>query len=168
MVIYQTKEKLLMYGYPDRYIGNILCVLSLTMEYALRASVFLAERPNASHTVHQIAAETQAPSEYLSKVMRDLSRADIVRSRPGRNGGYALDREPGTIALFDVIEAVEPIRVIVACPLNKPCHSKELCPLHRSLRAATEVFLTSLRLTTLADLCPAVGASATKMLGAKK
>jgi len=154
----------------------IIVVLSLTKEYALRATVFLGERPNASHTVHQIAAETQVPPDYLSKVMRDLSRASIVRSRPGRKGGYALDREPCSITLFDVIDAVEPIRIIDSCPLNKACHSRQLCPLHKALQEATEDFVESLRSTTLGGLCPAIGEPVAKAklistrqtLGAKK
>lgn len=129
-------------------------MMSLTMEYALRAVVFLSERAVRSCAVHEIAGETQVPADYLSKVMLALCRAGLVNSRPGRNGGYVLGRDPGDMTLLDVIEAVEPLRLIESCPLNKPCHKKQLCPLHRALRSATEAFSASLRTTTVRDLCP--------------
>lgn len=128
-------------------------VISLTMEYALRASVFLAQRCGTSCTVHEIAVETQVPTDYLSKVMRDLCRANLVKSRPGRHGGYVLDANPNDITLLEVVEAVEPTKSRDKCPLKKPCHSHQLCPLHRAVRVATEAFFDSLKGCTLGALC---------------
>lgn len=127
-------------------------VLSLTMEYALRAAAFLSQHGGQNCPVQDIAAETQVPLDFLSKVMKDLCRAGLVRSKPGRNGGYALDRPPSDITLFEVIGAVQPIRLLDRCPLNKPCHAHQLCPLHLALRSATEAFASSLRVATLGDL----------------
>lgn len=130
-------------------------MLSMTMEYALRAAVFLAERTGGSCTVQEIAQETQVPTDYLSKVMRSLCRASLVKSRPGRHGGYELQSDPSALTLFDVFQAVEPIREIVHCPLNKPCHAKNLCSLHSALNCAAKSFAASLQSTTLASLCGA-------------
>lgn len=127
-------------------------VLSLTVEYALRAAAFLSQHNGQSCTVQDIAADTQVPPDYLSKVMSDLRRAGLVRSKPGRNGGYTLDRLPSDITLLEVVGAVEPIRLIDRCPLNKPCHAHQLCPLHLALRSAAEALANSLRASTLACL----------------
>lgn len=121
----------------------------MTMEYALRAATHLAEAGGRCCTVQQISSKTQVPQDYLSKVMRDLCRAGIVKSRPGRHGGYALGADPSRISLVEVIEAVEPIGIIEKCPLRNPCHAQELCPLHGALRSATESFIVRLRQCTL-------------------
>ncbi|CAN5520402.1 RrF2 family transcriptional regulator [soil metagenome] len=126
----------------------------MTTEYTLRAAVFLAERAGASFTAHEIARETQVPADYLSKIMRDLCRANLVISRPGRNGGYALMVDAKSISLLDVVQAVEPIRQIDNCPLGRPCHAKELCPLHRAIGSAISDFVNRLSGTTLGSLCP--------------
>ncbi|MCW5943449.1 MAG: Rrf2 family transcriptional regulator [Fimbriimonadaceae bacterium] len=134
-------------------------MLSRTMEYALRAMVFLAERPGQNHPVQAISLETQVPPDYLSKVMRDLGRAGLVRSRPGRRGGYELGRtDLAATSLLDVVSAVEPLDTVERCPLSKECHAVELCPLHRAVRSATLDFVDGLRGVTLASLV-AVGAS---------
>lgn len=40
--------------------------------------------------------------------MHDLKRAGLIESRRGAAGGYRLARDPSTIRLSDVVEAVEP------------------------------------------------------------
>ena len=121
------------------------------MEYALRAAVFLAERPGLSLTVQEIAQGTQVPSNYLSKVMAALCRADLVKSRPGRHGGYVLNDHNGTVTLYDVTEAVEPIRQVEKCPLGNPAHL-HLCPLHRRLDDAITTIEEEFRRTSLAEV----------------
>lgn len=42
------------------------------------------------------------------QILNDLKRAGLVDSRRGAAGGYLLAREPSTIRLSHVVEAVEP------------------------------------------------------------
>src|SRR5689334_15256620 len=107
-------------------------MISQTIEYALRAMNTLAMLNGAASTSEAIAAATQVPQGYLSKVMRDLVRADLVQSFRGPRGGFRLARDPSTISLLDIVNAVDPIRRISACPLKDP-HHVDLCPLHRCL-----------------------------------
>ena len=60
-------------------------IISRTAEYALRAVVHLAaaEGETVSQTVGQIAAGTQVPLGYLSKVLQSLSRAGLIVSQRG-------------------------------------------------------------------------------------
>lgn len=115
--------------------------------------MFLANNPESSWTAQEIAERTQVPADYLSKIMRTMGRARLVRSRPGRNGGYELMRDPGDVTLLEITDAVEPLRIVDKCPLGDPCHVVELCPLHRALRSATAEFARSLAATSLASLC---------------
>ena len=132
-------------------------MITQTLEYALRATVFLAQRSPSPATTEEIAANTKVPQAYLSKVLQSLGRHDIVRSQRGLHGGFALTKIPKHITILDVANAVEPIRRIRSCPLDLSEHSGSLCPLHRkldnSIAAIEHVFHT----TTIAEVLSAPG-----------
>jgi Rrf2 family nitric oxide-sensitive transcriptional repressor len=127
-------------------------MFSQTVEYALRAVVYLADGSPAARTTDQISAATKVPKAYLSKVLQGLTRAGIVRSQRGIGGGMALVKVPADLTLLDVINAVEPIRRITTCPLDLQSHGVHLCPLHRRMDDALAAVETAFRCTTLAEL----------------
>lgn len=133
-------------------------MLSQTVEYALRAMVHLAALdPDHAVSSQAIAGPTRIPKGYLSKIMRDLAIAELVRSQRGPSGGFTLALPPEKISLLAVINAVDPILRITKCPLGNPAHLK-LCPLHSRLDHAIEVIEQQFRQTTLAELlAPAPG-----------
>lgn len=106
-------------------------MISQTVEYALRAMSHLASVHHAATSV-EIAGATKVPHGYLSKIMRDLVCAELVRSFRGRRGGFILARDPGAISVLDIVKAVDPIHRIERCPLDEPLQTT-VCPLHRCL-----------------------------------
>ncbi len=107
--------------------------MSQTVEYALRAVVWLAENAGKPQTTQQIADGTRMPSSYLSKVLQGLAKSNIVTGQRGLHGGFTLAREADSLTLLDVVNAVEPVQRIEVCPLGIECHGKNLCALHRAL-----------------------------------
>ena len=75
-------------------------MLSQSVEYALRAVVFLA-REGEPRTTAQVADATQVPAAYLSKVLQGLARASIVRSQRGIGGGMTLVPDPDELTIVD-------------------------------------------------------------------
>lgn len=115
-------------------------MLSKTAEYALRAVACLAAADSELVSADYLAEKTKVPRRYLHRVLQDLVEAQLVTSRPGPGGGYALSRSADTLSILDVVNAVAPLERIKSCPLGLPSHTK-LCPLHRELDrayAATE------------------------------
>jgi Rrf2 family protein len=127
-------------------------MISQTAEYALRAVVYLADQDGAARTTSQIAEVTMVPAGYLAKVMQSLSRAGVVKSQRGLNGGFRLTRDPKLISILEVVNAVDPIRRFPECPLGIPSHGRRLCPLHYRLDQAAELVEKSFAETTLAEL----------------
>lgn len=125
-------------------------MFSLTAEYALRAVVALAQDP-LPQTTQQIAARARVPSGYLSKVLQALARAGLVHSARGPHGGFALARSTSDLTAYDVINAVDPVQRIQACPLHLPAHRNRLCSLHRRLDSLMADAERTLRSSTLAD-----------------
>lgn len=127
-------------------------MLSQTLEYALRAMVFLASRSGQSCPTEQIALATKVPSAYLAKVMQNLQRSGLVSGQRGVHGGFSLARSPNDLTILEVVEAVEPIGRIKTCPLSLKSHGVNLCPLHRRLDDALAHVERAFGSTTLAEV----------------
>jgi Rrf2 family protein len=126
-------------------------MISQTAEYALRAVVYLASQKGEARTVHQIAEATKVREGYLSKVMQGLSRKNLVHSQRGLGGGFTLAVSADHLTVYDVVQAVDPIRRITTCPLGLEGHIN-LCPLHRRLDHAAALVEAALRESTIAEL----------------
>lgn len=127
-------------------------MLSQTVEYALRATTYLATVPKQSRTVDEIAKVTHVPMAYLSKVLQQLVREEIVVSRRGAGGGFTLARAPDTLRVLEIVQAVDPIRRITTCPLGLAAHGKRLCPLHKRLDNALAEMEKAFSASTLAEI----------------
>ncbi len=134
-------------------------MLSQTAEYAFRAMWYLARHSDRPHAIRHIAAGAEVSRDYLYKVLQQLVRGRLVRSRRGKGGGFILARRPETITLFDVVNTVSPLHRITHCPLTNRayCANHEqggagLCPLHASMDKAASQFEKRLKTIRLSDL----------------
>jgi len=127
-------------------------MISRTVEYALRAIVWLASRPESPRTTRQIAEATRVPGNYLSKVLQTLVDAGIITSQRGLGGGFLLARDPRLVTVLEVVNAVAPIQRIRSCPLHLSSHAVRLCALHRRLDDALEAVERAFAACTIAEL----------------
>jgi Rrf2 family nitric oxide-sensitive transcriptional repressor len=127
-------------------------MLSQTVEYALRAVVYLAGKSPHSCTTEDMAATTRVPRAYLSKVLQSLCRAGLVNSQRGLRGGMTLAKSPAEITILEVVNAVEPLQRIRTCPLGLAAHGVHLCPLHRRVDNALALVEQAFANSTLAEV----------------
>lgn len=127
-------------------------MFSQTVEYALRAVVCLANRAPQACTTDEIAAATKVPKPYLSKVLQNLGRNNIVRSQRGIGGGITLVKTPEELTIYEVVQAVEPIARISTCPLGLKSHGRQLCPLHRRMDDTAAAVQETFEKTTLSEM----------------
>jgi Rrf2 family nitric oxide-sensitive transcriptional repressor len=123
-----------------------------TVEYALRAMVCLASRPEEPQSNSQIAATTKVPSAYLSKVLQKLAKAELVHSQRGVQGGFVLAHSAAEISILQIVSAVDPIERIRSCPLGLAAHGVRLCPLHKKMDQALAQVESAFASTTLAEI----------------
>ncbi|MEX6429926.1 RrF2 family transcriptional regulator [Ferrimicrobium acidiphilum] len=124
-------------------------------DYSVRAALYLARqanRPDATK-VKEIVAEMDIPASFASQILADLVRTDIATSKPGRDGGYRLARDPSSITLLELVEAGEgPLRA-EHCALGEgPCRWDTVCPLHTSWQATVAAVREQLTTITLATI----------------
>jgi len=105
--------------------------LARESRYAIEALMVLASAPDGEvMEAREIAALADLPGPFLSKILRSLTRADVLRSRRGK--GYALDRPPHQITLGEVLRAVEGREAIWETCIfwKEDCDLEHPCPLH--------------------------------------
>ena len=134
-------------------------MLSQTVEYALRAIVYLANEIPRPQTVEQIADRTLVPPAYLSKVLQNLGRGGIVSSQRGVKGGFQLLIPPDKLTVLQVVNSVDPLQRIKECPLGLSTHGSNLCPLHRRLDDALAELERAFTGTTIAEILSEPGRS---------
>lgn len=82
--------------------------VSAKVDYALRALVELAARPNEQPVKGEELAGLQGiPLRFLENILAELRNAGVVASRRGAEGGYWLARPAGEVTMGDVIRALE-------------------------------------------------------------
>lgn len=90
--------------------------LSSKTHYGLLACNILAKNYNEK----QISATTlenmiAVSGKYLEKIMRMLSKRNIVCATRGVSGGYSLAREPKDITIGEIVRALEDDMEIIEC-----------------------------------------------------
>ena len=86
------------------------------VDYGLRAVIYLAaQEPDKCSSSAQIAKQQGVPKKFLEKIIQDLIRAGLVKSKRGAAGGYTLARSAEAISFCDVIEAIEGPIAVNAC-----------------------------------------------------
>jgi Rrf2 family iron-sulfur cluster assembly transcriptional regulator len=122
--------------------------------HALNALAMLSTLPDGARAgAARIARQIKAPSNYLGKLLRTLSRAGVVESRKGSDGGFRLARGAGAISLIDVLDPIEHVSLRTGCILGRAkCPAANPCTVHEAWSRVREHYLGFLRSTTLADL----------------
>ena len=123
------------------------------IEYALRAMIHLADVPEGVANGNQIAEHEHIPKYFLEKVIRDLMRSGLVRSRRGPGGGYQLGRPAEAISFKDIIEAVEgPINLNVCLEDSNVCSLQPRCRMFRVWEHGQRVLLEVFSQTNLRQI----------------
>ncbi len=122
-------------------------------EYGVRALLHLSADPLAFSDTNEISKAQDVPANYLAKIMQQLARQNLVRSRRGPRGGYALARPARSITLRQVIEAVEGPIFLNVCLIRKgECSRDDVCPVHDVWRKAQRRLFEVLDSATMEDL----------------
>lgn len=80
------------------------------LEYACRVMAQLGRfygREKFWH-VESLSEAEQVPANYLVQILNELRTAGLIISKRGKQGGYALSREPKEISLKSIVQAVDP------------------------------------------------------------
>ena len=116
--------------------------LTKKADYGLIAMRHLAEHADlGACSAKDLAEMYSIPQEALAKILQRLTKAGLLVSQYGTNGGYTLARDPRRISAFEVIRAIDGPLFITSCsaaqrlrperPLHGPRTAAQGEPQHR-------------------------------------
>lgn len=139
--------------------------LTKKADYGLMALKYLAEQAAAASAsqpdVHisfaqsakDIAEAYHIPPQLLAKILQTLTRAGILVSHAGTNGGYALARPARLITAFEVIRAIDGPLFITSCiTIHGPCDLAGHCTIKEPLRKVNDSIKDLLSGILISDL----------------
>jgi Rrf2 family cysteine metabolism transcriptional repressor len=123
-------------------------------EYGVRALIELAHHYGETRPIQssEIAGRQRVPESYLEQLLTTLRRAGFIRSVRGPQGGHALVRDPRTLRVSEVIEALEgPIMPSDCLDESSNCGGRD-CAQRQMWADVRDAILGVLDNTTIAEL----------------
>ena len=108
--------------------------LSTRGKYGLYAMVFLAQKDGNGPQPLKEIAQLGLPENYLEQLLGALRRAGLVKTVRGAQGGYALAKDPKSITVGNIIDAMEGPLALSEC--LEPGH-EAACPRCEGCRTRT-------------------------------
>ena len=132
--------------------------LPLKTEYACQIMAQLArfQRSGEVRRVEELAEAEGLSPNYLVQILTQLRPAGLVISRRGKYGGYLLAREPESITLAEIAQAMEGQDLIWTSPGNGGMSALRV---REAWKRANDDLYLALTQITLADLIPDVDAN---------
>lgn len=133
--------------------------ISKLTDYGTVLLAHLAERPGVVSSA-DVAAGTGVALPTVSKLLKALGRAGLVRSTRGANGGYELSRLPREITAAEIIDALEgPVSITECSSEDSHCEHEGVCSVGDAWQRINVAIRRALDDVSLNDLlrsnCPA-------------
>ena len=142
------------------YHGSGAVSFSTKGEYGVRLMVQLARLYGRGPvSLAGVAAEEDLTRAYLEQLVVSLRAVGLVTSTRGAHGGYELARAPETIAMGEVLRALEGPIAPMICASDDPehattCDRSARCTVNVLWVRVRDAVTTALDSMTLADLAP--------------
>jgi Rrf2 family protein len=129
--------------------------LTRAADYAVRVMIHMASLPTGSRLpLGSLATAVGVPESFLSKVLQTLTRAGLLVSRRGADGGFELS--PGaaqTTTMLDIIQAIDgPIHLNVCLRDEPACERMAQCAAHPVWEQAQAAMLSVLGAAAIGEL----------------
>ncbi|WP_105429265.1 MULTISPECIES: iron-responsive transcriptional regulator RirA [unclassified Neorhizobium] len=131
--------------------------LTKQTNYAVRMLMYCAANDGHLSRIPEIARAYGVSELFLFKILQPLTKAGLVETVRGRNGGVRLGRAADRITLFDVIKVTEDSFAMAECFEEgvAECPLVDSCGLNAALRKALNAFFDVLAEYTIDDLVKA-------------
>lgn len=131
-------------------------MFSKACEYAIRATIYIAEQSNLDRRVSQkdIARAIDSPEAFTAKILQQLSRDQIIDSLKGPSGGFSIEKKKmQTLKLSQIVKAIDGDSIYRGCGLGfKECSEEKPCPVHDKFKIVRGELRKMLENTSIKEL----------------
>lgn len=131
--------------------------LTKQTNYAIRMLMYCAANDGHLSRIPEIARSYGVSELFLFKILQPLTKAGLVETVRGRNGGVRLGRAADKINLLEVVRVTEDNFAMAECFENgvPDCPLVDSCGLNSALSKALKAFFDVLAQYTIDDLVKA-------------
>jgi FeS assembly SUF system regulator len=127
--------------------------ISRLTDYATVVLATLAQEPERVQTATALAERTRIALPTVSKLLKQLQRANLVTSTRGLHGGYQLARPAAQISAAAILDALEGPVALTDCAAGEGhCDIEANCRVGRVWQRLNLAIRRSLQEVTLAQL----------------
>lgn len=132
--------------------GNVM-KFTKAANMGLHVMVYFAQKDqiDSNLSIHDLADKFEVSPYYLSKILTQLAKANLISSVSGVKGGYRLKKNSVEISFLDVIHAIDGFPDEVSCLANNQ-HS---CPISKVINEGEDKmweYFDSMKLSQLSAL----------------
>lgn len=127
--------------------------MSKLTDYGTLVLAQLAAEGRGLSSAPEVANATHIGLATVSKLLKSLTRAGLVVSTRGAQGGYALARAPELISAAEIIDALEgPVAITECSSVDGACTLEAFCRVGRAWQRINHSIRSALQHVSLADL----------------
>lgn len=131
-------------------------MFSKTTEYALRATIFLAQKSSEENKmgIVEISKAIDSPKSFTAKILQLLTKDNqVVSSVRGPNGGFFLTSTAKKLKARSVLEAMGEDEILEKCVMGlKLCSENEPCPMHAQYKIIKKQLINLFTTKTIQQL----------------
>jgi FeS assembly SUF system regulator len=127
--------------------------ISKLADYGIVLLTQFAREPETSvYNAKDLSAVVKLPLPTVSKLLKALSRAELLVSHRGANGGYRLARAPEQISVAQIIAAIEGPVALTECSSDDACSREPICPVRSNWMRINQVVYDALAALMLSEM----------------
>ena len=132
-------------------------IISTKGRYALRVILDLAQHKDDGYqSLREIANRQGISPKYLEMIVALLNKGDILKSQRGKDGGYCLGRDAGSLTVNEIVQLTEGSLAAVACleGAENPCQRASSCltlPVWKNLDRLISLYLSGITVQDVLD-----------------
>ncbi len=113
-------------------------MFSKACEYAIKSCIYIAKESLSGNIVNvkEVSAAVNAPEAFTAKILQQLSRAKLLKSSRGKEGGFSFIKDDlPKIKIHDIIKIIDGEDIFIKCGLGLPeCSEENPCPVHKEFK----------------------------------
>ena len=131
-------------------------MFSKTTEYALRATIFLAQKSSEENKlgIDEISKAIDSPKSFTAKILQLLTKDNqVVSSVRGPNGGFFLTANAKKLPARSVLQAMGEDEILEKCVMGlKLCSENQPCPMHAQYKIIKKQLISLFTTKTIQQL----------------
>ncbi len=146
-------------------------IYSDTVRYTLMALAYLALNRDRLVKAEEIARTQNIPRPFLSKILHELSKRDILTSVKGPKGGFTLKVDPNKLTMWDVVVLLgeeNKFQTCILMPDKCEVYETNPCVIHHKWEKIKKQVIDFLKSTTIAELTSVEERHLSNLLSSRK